>query len=86
MGAHNLKSKCCYNANSSAYYFHMKSKISVDFQICISVPLREENNSKTEVIKILSENKSSFATSTFQRREITQSISTTRICANAETK
>ena len=24
---------------SSSYYFHMKTKISADFQICISVPL-----------------------------------------------
>ena len=30
---------CCYNANSSAYYY-VKKKISIDFQICISVPLR----------------------------------------------
>ena len=25
---------------SSTYYFHMKTKILADFQICISVPLR----------------------------------------------
>ena len=30
---------CCYNAKPSAYYFYVKRKISVDFQICISVPL-----------------------------------------------
>ena len=24
---------------SSAYYFHVNTKISIDFQICISVPL-----------------------------------------------
>ena len=35
------KSKCCYNAKPSAYYFHVKTKISVDFQISISVPLKE---------------------------------------------
>ena len=38
-GAHNSKSKCCYNAKPSAYYFYVRTKISVDFQICISVPL-----------------------------------------------
>ena len=39
LGAHNLKAKCYYNAKPSAYYFYVKTKISVDFQICISVPL-----------------------------------------------
>ena len=38
-GAHNSKSKWCYNAELSAYYFYVKTKISIDFQICISVPL-----------------------------------------------
>ena len=28
-----------YNAKLSAYYFYVKTKISVGFQICISVPL-----------------------------------------------
>ena len=37
--AHNSKIKCCYNAKPSAYYFYLKTKISVDFQICISVHL-----------------------------------------------
>ena len=27
------------NAKPSAYYFYVKTKVSVDFQICISVPL-----------------------------------------------
>ena len=36
---HNSKSKCCYNAKPLAYYFCVKTKMSVDFQICISVPL-----------------------------------------------
>ena len=31
--------KCCYNAKPSAYFFYVKTKMSVDFQICISVPL-----------------------------------------------
>ena len=33
------KSKMCFNMKSSAYYFHMKTKLLTDFQICISVPL-----------------------------------------------
>ena len=34
------KNKRSYNAKSSAYYFYVKTKISVEFSICISVPLR----------------------------------------------
>ena len=33
------KSKRCLNVKSSTYYFRMKTKILLDFQICISVPL-----------------------------------------------
>ena len=32
-------SKRCFNVTSSTYYFHMKTEILADFQICISVPL-----------------------------------------------
>ena len=39
MGGHNSKRKLFYNAKTSAYYFYVKTIISVDFQICISVPL-----------------------------------------------
>ena len=38
-GADNSKSKCCCNAKHLAYYFCVKTKISVDFQIRISVLL-----------------------------------------------
>ena len=34
------ESKRCFNLKSSTYYFHIKTKISADFQICISVPLK----------------------------------------------
>ena len=34
-----LKKGNVFNVKSSAYYFHMKTKILADFQICISVPL-----------------------------------------------
>ena len=34
------KLRRCFNVKSSTYYFHMKTKILLDFQICISVPLR----------------------------------------------
>ena len=37
--AHISKSRWSFNVKSSAYYFHMKTKILTDFQICISVPL-----------------------------------------------
>ena len=33
------KSKCCYDVKPSAYYFYVKTKMFVDFHICISVPL-----------------------------------------------
>ena len=35
-----LKSKTSFNMKFSIYYFHMKTKILADFQICVSVPLR----------------------------------------------
>ena len=34
-----LKSKSCFIAKFSTYYFHMKTKILTDFQICIRVLL-----------------------------------------------
>ena len=39
MRAHYSKSKRCFNAKFSTYYFHMKTKILADFSICITVPL-----------------------------------------------
>ena len=33
------KKKLFYNTKPSAYYFYVKRIISVDFQICFSVPL-----------------------------------------------
>ena len=35
------KLKSCFNVKSWAYYFHMKTKILENFQICISVLLKE---------------------------------------------
>ena len=32
------KVKSILNIKSTTYYFHMKTKVLVDFQICISVP------------------------------------------------
>ena len=42
------------NVKSSTYYFHMKTKILADFQICISVPLktRKTVNAKISVFVI----------------------------------
>ena len=39
-----LKSKRCFDVKSSTYYFHMKTKILADFQICINFPLRYISN------------------------------------------
>ena len=33
---------------SSAYYFHLTTKILADFQICISVPLKHLNSDKIQ--------------------------------------
>ena len=38
-----LKIKRYFNVKSSTFYFQVKTKILVDFQICISVPLKKEN-------------------------------------------
>ena len=37
--AHILKRERYFNMESSTYYFHVKAKIFLDFQICISVLL-----------------------------------------------
>ena len=39
-----LNSKCCYNGKPLACFFYLKTKISADFQNCISVPLRRKAN------------------------------------------
>ena len=36
-------SQRCFNVKFSTYYFHMKTKMLTDFQIYISVPLKEAN-------------------------------------------
>ena len=48
-----LKSKRCFNVKSSTNYFHMKTKILVDFQIWISVPLKKKayRNSRLTFLK-----------------------------------
>ena len=45
-------SKTCFNVKSSTYYFHMKTKILADFQICISVPLNHSHLMRTFHCKI----------------------------------
>ena len=40
--AHISKSKRFLNVKSSKYYFHTKTKILANFQICISVPLKQQ--------------------------------------------
>ena len=40
------------NVRSSTYYFHMKTKILADFQICISVPLILEDFQRKPFYKI----------------------------------
>ena len=43
-GSYISKCKQCQNEKPSAYYFNVKTKISLDFHICISVPLIADNN------------------------------------------
>ena len=40
----NLKTLGIKNAKFPGYYIHMNTNINRDFQICISVPLNEEND------------------------------------------
>ena len=42
-GVYISKIKRCYNSKLSAYYFQVKTKISVEFHICISVPYKKIN-------------------------------------------
>ena len=37
--AHISRSKTSFNVKSSTYYFHMKTEILIEFQICMNVPL-----------------------------------------------
>ena len=49
--AHISESKRFFIVKSPLYYFHMKTKILADFEICISVPLRQSIsriNNKTQ--------------------------------------
>ena len=41
--AHISESKKCFNVKPSTHYFHMKTRILADFQICISVPSKQKN-------------------------------------------
>ena len=50
--AHISKSKRRLNAKSSTYYFHMKTKILADSQICISVPLSYEKLTRGATWKV----------------------------------
>ena len=38
------KRKSCFNVKSSAYYFHVKTKILSDLHIYVTVPLKTQNN------------------------------------------
>ena len=38
-GAYISKSKWCYNGKPNGIFFYMKTKIPLNFPICISVPL-----------------------------------------------
>ena len=50
---HNSKSKWCDNAKLLEYYFYVKKKMSVDFQICISVPLIDDFSKWWDTLKSL---------------------------------
>ena len=39
------------NVKSSTYYFHRKTKILADFQICISVPFQGYKMTDTDILK-----------------------------------
>ena len=48
--AHISKNKRYLNVKTSTYYFQMKKKILADFQICISVTLKELRNCISRII------------------------------------
>ena len=41
---HIIEKVYCYSAKPLEYYFYVKTKISLDFQICVSVPSRKPKN------------------------------------------
>ena len=43
---HISSSKRCYNVIPWVHYFYVKMKMSADFKICISVPLKLKKNFK----------------------------------------
>ena len=45
---HISNSKRCFDVKSSTSYFHVKTKILADFQICISVPLSSQHRYNIE--------------------------------------
>ena len=51
-----LKIKSCFNVKFSTFYVHVKTNILPDFQICISVPLRQLDKSSIseELVEIYS--------------------------------
>ena len=69
---------------SSAYYFHMKTKILADFQICINVPLvialNKYKNASREVLSLknfIYEEKCGRFT---QNERVLKKISKNKIC------
>ena len=51
--------KKCFIVKYSSYYFHVKTKMLADFQICISVPLKHfaRSNSVSQIPAIFLKNK-----------------------------
>ena len=47
---HNPESKECYNVIPTVYDFYVKKKMLADFQICISVPLRQVAKTKCQSV------------------------------------
>ena len=52
MCTHLKKIKGCFNGKSPTYYFHIRTKILADFQICISVPLKKNSRFVLQTCRI----------------------------------
>ena len=62
-----VKSRRCFIVKSSKYYFHMKTNILADFEICISVPLKTKN--KIDLLLFYGEHSYGFWESNFEKRQ-----------------
>ena len=62
---HNSKSKCCSDTKPSAYHFYVKTKRSVDFQVCIGVPLNDHDDNVNQMNELTRDHMSKYNKSNY---------------------